>query len=94
MNKEDYDKAMADAEERALKEILMIQKTYAMSNNPYDVGDIIEDHIGYIRIENISPTKIMGSKYPCCIYNGLELTKKLEPRKDGRKRRVYQDNIK
>ena len=35
------------------EEIAKLQEEYALSNNPYKIGDIIEDHIGRIEIERI-----------------------------------------
>lgn len=92
MNKEEFDEAIAQANNRAEKERRMISKTYAMANNPYSIGDVIEDHIGFIRIEKILINCI--DEYPACVYQGLALTKKLEPRKDGSRRDMWQRNVK
>ena len=63
---------------------------YCFSNNTVKVGDIFTDHIGSIVVESIKVSAGFG-KYQC-VYFGAELTKKLEPKKNGAKRRAYQQN--
>ena len=65
---------------------------FAESNNPHKIGDIVKDTIGSIKIEKIQFTS-GGSGYPQCVYFGVELTKKGDPNKRGKKRTVYQSNL-
>ena len=71
----------------------IIRKTlireYCFSHNPYNVGDIIEDHIGFAKIETI----LFSSMDIECVYNCASLKKDKTPRKDGEKRKVFQSNI-
>ncbi len=68
---------------------------FAESNNPHKIGDIVTDHIGSIKIEQIKIVSLsFSSTLPCCVYYGIELTKKGEPNKKGTKRTVHQSNIK
>ena len=68
-----------------------LNKTYALMNNPYKVGDVVKDHIGSIKIETILTTTTNG--IPCCVYYGMELKKDLTPKKNGEKRNLWQVNI-
>ena len=67
---------------------------FAESNNPHKIGDIVTDRIGSIKIDIIHFTLGGGKYLPECAYTGIELTKKGEPNKRGKKRTVYQSNIK
>lgn len=53
---------------------------YAMSNNPYKVGDILQSRSEIIKVESVH----WGYNNQClpeCYYRGTQLTKKLEPKK-------------
>ncbi len=64
-------------------------REYALSNNPYKVGDIIQDHITKIKI-----TKIFVSIYSkCCVYEGIKLKKDGTPYKNNPLDKIYQGNI-
>jgi hypothetical protein len=69
-----------------------LAKECALSNNPYKIGDVVTDHMGSIKIEQIQFT-LGGVNLPQCAYTGIELTKKGEPNKRGTKRRIYQSSI-
>lgn len=75
-------------------EISRLWKEYAESNNPYKIGDIINDHSGYGRIESIQVNKAFGNEYPECVYWCEELTVKYLPKKNPSKRNIWQSNIK
>lgn len=86
----DYSKKMDElnkAHEKSKKEL---STKYALSNNPFKIGDIITDHIGSVKI-----TKIKISLYPkpACVYEGVILNKNLSPNKLNKTRTVYQPNI-
>jgi len=71
-----------------------LYKEFALANNPHGIGDIIQDHIGFIQIEKIIIGVDFGSKYSSCIYYGLNLKKSnKKPFKDKSKRSVSQKNI-
>lgn len=82
------------------KEIVKLQKMrkeldsrFALSNSPYKVGDIIQDHYHIIKVEEISVVKGHNG-WPQCIYIGTELTKSLQPKKRQLDTAMYQENIK
>ena len=74
-----------DAKERA------VLKEYALSNALYKVGDIIEDHIGRIKIEGISWSVRYTGNDSIAVYVGTQLKKDLTPFKSGEKRTIYQN---
>ena len=75
------------------KKWLDLCKDYAFTNNPYKVGDILEDHYQIIKIESIKLSITRESA--CCIYIGPQLRMKtLEPYKNGAKSTMYQLNVK
>lgn len=63
--------------------IRAIQHQYAIENNPINIGDIITDHIGSIKVETIRVCH--NTKYPTCIYNGFVVTKMAPFQKDKQK---------
>lgn len=76
------------------KSRLSLLKEFALSNNPCKIGDIIQDHIGKLKIEKINWYITHSPSIPsACVYSGLELKKDGTPakRQDGRK--VYQTNL-
>lgn len=93
MTKEEYkSKVIEINNDRELK-LKSLAKEYALSNNPYKIGDIVTDHIKTVKIEKIQFTLGGLQSPPECVYTGIELTKKGEPNKKGNKRSVYQSNI-
>lgn len=65
---------------------------YVKSNNPYNLGDVITDHIGSIRMEKIQ-TAYDYTGFPDAVYTGLVLKKDLTPTKRMEKRQVWGGNI-
>lgn len=68
--------------------------TYAMSNNPYNVGDIIYDHVCTIKIDSIGWSFPHGSDLPVCVYSGQRYTKKGVPVVREEVCVVWQSNVK
>ena len=90
MTQEEYLKSLDRLNAEHLEKCKQLAISYAMANNPYKVGEIFEDHLGKIIIESIGVS--VYDKTPACTYYGLELKKDGTPRKDGSKRKAYQDN--
>jgi len=88
MTEDEYYKKKLEIED--LKKELA--REYAESNNPYEIGDVIRDHIGCIRIEIINTYTTMYD-LPSCSYSGLCLKKNGEPYKSGEIRESYQQNV-
>lgn len=83
-------------EEELMKELVdkkrELMKEYVDSNNPYEVGDKVTDHIGTIIIESMGYSNGFNDK-PCAIYFGIELNKNSTPNKKTKKRQVWQVNL-
>lgn len=58
-----------------------LAKMYAMTNNPYKEGDILQDFSQIIIVERIGWGYNFSSCLPECIYYGTQLTSKLVPKK-------------
>ena len=94
MTTEEYKNRLKEiAKEKEAKEI-QLAKEYVNANNPYKVGDIVEDDIGKILVEQITITYTFSSNLPCALYIGSELNKDNSKKKNGSKRNVYQTNLK
>lgn len=93
MTQEEYKKALAeiDAEAERQKEILAIN--YANENNPYKVGDIIEDILGKGRIIEMGAFISRKCAYPMMRYKCENLTKKGTINKNVPMRIIFQINI-
>lgn len=92
MNRYDFENKIAELEADFEKKKRALIAEYIKKKNPYKEGEIIEDHIGLVKIERLSYTLIEG--FPELVYIGKCLTKKKQLRKDGSSRRVYYPNIK
>jgi hypothetical protein len=93
MNKEECAKGLEEMADEYRKKLNKHYAAYAMSNNPVKEGDIVEDHIGSIRVDKIRINKSCGSCLPECSYKGVMLTKKGDPVKNGKTRWVFQSNL-
>ena len=91
MNEYEFNTEIKKLQKKHIKEIRELYKKYAFSNNPYKIDDVISDHIGSIKIEEISVCIING--IPSCVYYGVELKKDGTPKKGQKYRTVYQVNI-
>jgi hypothetical protein len=92
MTQEEYKSKFDEINNDFQLKLKSLGKDYAFSNNPFKIGDIVTDHIGSIKIEEIK-AYLSRFPYPCCVYYGTEYTKKGEPNKRGIKRAVYQPNL-
>lgn len=77
------------AEFEAKKRALV--KECALSNNQYNVGDIVTDHIGSVKVEKIMTTT--SNDKPTCVYYGIELKKDMTPKKNDPRRQAWQNNL-
>lgn len=91
MNETEYEIALKELLIKQDKERLELAKSFALANNPYKIGDIVTDHIGNVKVEQIQIDRY--SKPPRCVYYGLELKKDGTPTKKMNRRNVWQTNI-
>ena len=73
-----------------VKRIIELRE-YANSNNPYKVGDVIKDCRTSIAIEKIAV--YISCEESQCLYTGIELNKKGEPKIRQINTTIYQSNI-
>ena len=94
MTKEDFQFKKLALELEFKSKIKELLTGYALSNNSYTIGDIIEDHIGKGKILEISVKQKFNSDYSECIYLCDNLTKNGSISKREPKRWIYQSNLK
>ena len=70
------------------------KRRYAVENDPYDVGDIIEDHYHIIKIQRKEIVIGNPQRIPLFMYTGVELTKKLVKKKIQKDTVMYQNYVK
>lgn len=75
-----------------------LAKQYAYENNKINEGDIIEDHVGKIRVESFGllykKVNIEQMPFPQLTYSGIVITKKGTESKTGARRTVFFSNMK
>lgn len=81
MNKENLIDAIKQIKERAEREIFQVQKMYILENMKYKEGDILEDHYHIIKVTGVKDFRLDHKGIPIILYAGIQLTKKLQPRK-------------
>lgn len=91
MTKEEFQTKRAELKRNHELEDVALQKQFALVNNPFKIGDIVESYTGRILIDKII---VNPSTYnlPSCIYEGLKLKKDNTPFKKGERERAYQSN--
>lgn len=94
MTKEEYKMKLTALAAEHERKVSALRKEYAQSNNPYKVGDVIEDHIGKGKILNMYMSIATPTGTPEMRYNVEELRKDGSPRKRPTQRIVSQSNIK
>ena len=90
MDKETYDAQIKDLNITHRNNLCDLMKKYAAECSSKKIGGVFTDHIGSIKVESIGFDNF--SQYPSATYYGLELTKKLVPKKSGESRRACQCN--
>ena len=93
MTKDELNEKLQNIEREKDLEARKVLKEYALSNAIYKVGDIIEDHLGRIKIESVSWSMNYGHRDSTAVYVGAQLKKDLTTFKSGEKRNVYQNNV-
>jgi len=93
MTDEEYESRHRAAREQYRETCGVIDREYAFSHSKVKVGDIVQDHAGFLRVEKISFYRPMHPAKPACIYSGTRMTKKLVPFKKSEMGDVYQRNL-
>lgn len=93
MNKEEYLSRKKAIQEQHDEQLKLLNKEYALENNPVKIGDVIKDHYKIIRVEKFILCSSMHNT-PMLKYRGTRLTAKGEPSKREKDdNAVYQNNI-
>jgi hypothetical protein len=92
MTPEEFKQKLQELDSEFEKRKRDLNKEYAFSNNPYKVGDIVTDHIGFLKIQTMKHT-VSQYNLPQCVYFGIELKKDGTPMKKQTGRGVWQENI-
>ena len=96
MKKEEYTSKKDILKLEYEKQLSALAKEYAFANNTHEVGDIIKDSVGSIKITRLQYTlgdSFLRSGFPEVIFTGVELKKDLTPTKKGEIRKIYQSSI-
>ena len=93
MNKEEFNEKINEAKTKYNKEYRELCKEYALSNNPYKIGQVVSDNKNTIEIKEIKVIHSFMSGYPSCFYTGPLLEKDGKPYKNGAWETIYQTNI-
>ena len=93
MNKEEYLSKKRAIQEQHDEQLKLLNKEFALDNNPVKVGDVIKDHYKIIRVEKFILSSTMNGT-PMLKYRGIRLTAKGEPAKREKDdNAIYQNNI-
>ena len=92
MTREEYWSGCARINKERNESLVELAKKFALENNPYKKGDIIQDHIGRGRILGYKLYYGINS-LPSLVYRCENLTKKGEVNKKEPVREIYQNNI-
>ncbi len=93
-SKEDYKHKTLMLAEKHKEEVFQLKKKYAMANSSVQVGDMVTDHMGSVKVERIKiHTGYHVDDLPSCVYYGPCYTKSGRPFKSGERRGAYQANL-
>ena len=94
MTTEEYNAQLAALKKEHKAKCDELAIAYAKSNNPYNVGDILQDNYQIIKVERIR-VAYNHRGFPECTYRGTQLTKKLDPKKrQDFNPQMWQSNVK
>ena len=90
MTKDELKAKRLEINNRMRVEQRALEKEFALANNKTNIGDLVSDHIGTVKVEEIL---IAFGDVPQCVYRGTEYTRARKPFKRGKRRDVYQGNL-
>jgi len=76
------------------KKLTRLYIEYAKSNQEFEIGQIIDNGVSRILIDDIKYSGWSFNSPPCCVYYGVECTRKNEPYKNGKRAGIRQDSNK
>ncbi len=93
MTKNEYCAEKRKLEQLHSQKMYDLNRKFVLSNTTVKRGDIVQDHIGSIKVEKIKHGISMTSSYPQVVYFGESYTKAGKPFKSGEKRAVWERNL-
>lgn len=93
MNLKEYHELKKIEDKNYKARLGLLSKQYALSNNPFKIGDTITDNIGSILIKSIKIQFGFSNNFPECVYFGIELKKDGKPCKKQTDRGAWQSNL-
>jgi hypothetical protein len=94
MNEIEYKNKLAEIERVSKQSKYILAQKYAFSNTSVQIGDIVEDHIGRIKVERIKFCIMSYNSLPDCVFQGIIINKNGSSSKKNTCRDVYQFNLK
>lgn len=73
------------------KEITKLRVDYAKDNARFEKGQIIDNDIFRILVDDIKYSTCVAYGPPCAVYIGLEMTKQNKPKKSKARESIYQN---
>ena len=93
MNEKTYAQLKHEVHKKFSLEMKKLNREYAYSNTNVKVGDIISDHNGTIKVDDIGWAFSYMETLPGCLYSGIRLKKDLTPYKSKERETIYHGNI-
>lgn len=81
MTEQEYKNKLRELHNEFEERKAALKTEYALSNNPYKVGDILRDPWQIIKVIEVRVARHVCGEFPECVYFGVQLTEKLVPRK-------------
>lgn len=100
MTENEYLQRRKEIYEQYKKSINDLEKSYCLNKTQYSVGDIVQDHIGAVRLIGVYDNVNHGlfdseNKDISLVFKGIDVKKSdFTPKKNGGEREVYESNIK
>lgn len=94
MDRIEFERQLKELESEYNKQRNAICIAYCKENNKVNIGDVVTNRHGEsIIVDKITYTMGWKQNNPECVYHGIELTKKLAPKKSGARGTIYQSNL-
>jgi len=94
MDELEYKKQLSILKKEHNKAVHDLDLKFITSNNIIKKGDIITDHIGPVKVDQIQVGQVMCNSIPVAVYHGVCMTKAGKPFKSGERRGVWAPNMK
>lgn len=90
LSEAEYNTRLEALQKEHKQQLTSLAHEYAVRNREYKVGDILRGDYAIISVETIGWNDGSKCTLPHIVYVGMELTKKLVPKKNARKMKIPQ----